>query len=312
MRIVFLGTPDFAAHHLEVLVEAGLDISAVFTQEDRRRGRGLNVCPPPAKVIAKEYGIPVYQPAKLNSEDAVRVLEDLRPDVIVVVAYGQILSKRILDIPLLGCINVHASLLPRWRGAAPIHRAILEGDKETGITTMHVDVGLDTGDMILQQRIPIDPDETVGELHDRLAKLGGEVLLETLRLVEVGNAPRIPQCEGDATYASKITKEEGLIDWGRSSGEIHDHVRGLNPWPGAYTFLDGKLLKVWKVSPVDEMSAEVVPGCIARAIEGEGIVVQTGRGLLRIDNLQLEGRRELSGVEFQRGYEFGPETVLGK
>jgi methionyl-tRNA formyltransferase len=312
MRIVFLGTPDFAAHHLEVLAEAGLDISAVFTQEDRRRGRGLNVCAPPVKVMAEEYGIPVYQRAKLNSEDAVKTLEDLKPDVIVVVAYGQILSKRILDIPLLGCINVHASLLPRWRGAAPIHRAILEGDKETGITTMYVDVGLDTGDMILQRRISIDPDETVGELHDRLAKVGGEVLLETLHLVEAGRAPRIPQCEDDVTYASKITKEEGLIDWSRSSGEIHDHVRGLNPWPGAYTFLDGKLLKVWKVSPVDEMSVGIVPGCIACATEGEGIVVQTGRGLLRINNLQLEGRCELSGVEFQRGYEFSPETVLGR
>lgn len=312
MRIVFLGTPEFAAHHLTMLAEAGHEIAAVFTQEDRRRGRGLVICEPPVKVVAKEYGIPVYQPAKLNADDAVKSLEDLKPDLIVVVAYGQILSKRVLDIPPLGCVNVHASLLPRWRGAAPIHRAIMAGDKETGITTMYVDVGLDTGDMILQRQVLIDPDETAGELHDRLAELGGEVLLETLELIKAGKAPRIPQPEEGATYAPKIKKEECLIDWSKSREEIHNHVRGLNPCPGAHTYLDGKLLKVWKVTPVDGQADTGVPGCIVEVSEEQGLLVQTGSGLLRMERLQLEGRRELCGDEFLRGYECCPETVLGQ
>jgi methionyl-tRNA formyltransferase len=245
MRIVFMGTAALACPCLEALT--GWDVAAVVTQPDRPKGRSLHLAPPPLKVTAAKLGLPVLQPVKVR--DAIAELQALRPDVIVVVAYGQILPKALLDLPPQGCINVHASLLPRWRGAAPIQAAIWAGDTETGVTTMYMDEQLDHGDIILQRREAIRPDDTSATLHDRLARLGAELLVETLRLPD---RPRRRQDERLVTYAPKLTKADGRIDWSKPAVEIDRQVRACNPWPGAFTDRDGELLKVWKVTVVND------------------------------------------------------------
>ncbi len=297
LRTVFMGTPDFALQTLQGLIDAGCKMVGVYTQPDRPKGRGKQLAAPPVKELAQKYDIPVYQPLKLRQPEAVAELEALAPDLIVVVAYGQILPKSVLEIPAHGCINVHASLLPKYRGAAPINKAIIDGETETGITTMYMDVGLDTGDMLVKKTLSIGPEETAGELHDRLASLGRETMEETLRQLCAGTLQREVQDDEQSTYASLMKKEDGRIDWSRSAQEIHNHVRGLDPWPGAYTTINGELLKLAETSPE---AAEGLPGRVIAA-DKNGVCVACGSGSLRIQQLQLAGRKRLAAADFLRG-----------
>ena len=297
LRTVFMGTPDFALQTLQGLIDAGCKMVGVYTQPDRPKGRGKQLAAPPVKELAQKYDIPVYQPLKLRQSEAVAELEALAPDLIVVVAYGQILPKRVLEIPAHGCINVHASLLPKYRGAAPINKAIIDGETETGITTMYMDVGLDTGDMLVKKALSIGPEETAGELHDRLASLGRETMEETLRQLCAGTLQREVQDDEQSTYASLMKKEDGRIDWSRSAQEIHNHVRGLDPWPGAYTTINGELLKLAETRPE---AAEGLPGNVIAA-DKNGVCVACGSGSLRIQQLQLAGRKRLAAADFLRG-----------
>jgi len=297
LRTVFMGTPDFALQTLQGLIDAGCKMVGVYTQPDRPKGRGKQLAAPPVKELAQKYDIPVYQPLKLRQPEAVAELEALAPDLIVVVAYGQILPKSVLEIPAHGCINVHASLLPKYRGAAPINKAIIDGETETGITTMYMDVGLDTGDMLVKKTLAIGPEETAGELHDRLASLGRESMEETLRRLCAGTLQREVQDDEQSTYASMMKKEDGRIDWNRSAQEIHNHVRGLDPWPGAYTTINGELLKLAETSPE---AAEGLAGTVIAA-DKNGVCVACGSGSLRIQQLQLAGRKRLAAADFLRG-----------
>ena len=297
LRTVFMGTPDFALQTLQGLIDAGCKMVGVYTQPDRPKGRGKQLAAPPVKELAQKYDIPVYQPLKLRQPEAVAELEALAPDLIVVVAYGQILPKSVLEIPAHGCINVHASLLPKYRGAAPINKAIIDGETETGITTMYMDVGLDTGDMLVKKTLSIGPEETAGELHDRLASLGRETMEETLRQLCAGTLQREVQDDEQSTYASMMKKEDGRIDWNLSAQEIHNHVRGLDPWPGAYTTHNGELLKLAETSPE---AAEGLPGSVIAA-DKNGVCVACGSGSLRIQQLQLAGRKRLAAADFLRG-----------
>ena len=297
LRTVFMGTPDFALQTLQGLIDAGCKMVGVYTQPDRPKGRGKQLAAPPVKELAQKYDIPVYQPLKLRQPEAVAELEALAPDLIVVVAYGQILPKSVLEIPAHGCINVHASLLPKYRGAAPINKAIIDGETETGITTMYMDVGLDTGDMLVKKTLSIGPEETAGELHDRLASLGRETMEETLRQLCAGTLQREVQDDEQSTYASMMKKEDGRIDWNLSAQEIHNHVRGLDPWPGAYTTINGELLKLAETSPE---AAEGLPGSVIAA-DKNGVCVACGSGSLRIQQLQLAGRKRLAAADFLRG-----------
>jgi len=297
LRTVFMGTPDFALQTLQGLIDAGCKMVGVYTQPDRPKGRGKHLAAPPVKELAQKNDIPVYQPLKLRQTEAVAELKALAPDLIVVVAYGQILPKSVLEIPANGCINVHASLLPKYRGAAPINKAIINGETETGITTMYMDVGLDTGDMLVKKTLSIGPEETAGELHDRLASLGRETMEETLRQLCAGTLKREVQDDEQSTYASMMKKEDGRIDWSRSAQEIHNHVRGLAPWPGAYTTINGKPLKLAETS---QETAEGLPGCVIAA-DKNGVCVACGSGSLRIRQLQLSGRKRLPAADFLRG-----------
>jgi methionyl-tRNA formyltransferase len=297
LRTVFMGTPDFALQTLQGLIDAGCKMVGVYTQPDRPKGRGKQLAAPPVKELAQKYDIPVYQPLKLRQPEAVAELEALAPDLIVVVAYGQILPKSVLEIPAHGCINVHASLLPKYRGAAPINKAIIDGETETGITTMYMDVGLDTGDMLVKKSLSIGPEETAGQLHDRLASLGRETMEETLRQLCAGTLQRVVQDDEQSTYAAMMKKEDGRIDWSRSAQEIHNHVRGLDPWPGAYTTINGELLKLAETRPE---SGEGSPGSVIAA-DKHGVCVACGSGSLRIQQLQLSGRKRLAAADFLRG-----------
>ena len=245
MRIVFMGTPDFAVPTLTALIEGGHEVVAVVTQPDKPKGRGKAVLMTPVKEKAIEYEIPVYQPVKVRDPEFVELLKTMAPDAIVVVAFGQILPKSILDLPKYGCVNVHASLLPKYRGAAPIQWAVIDGEKESGVTTMMMDVGLDTGDMLEKVVIPIDRDETGGSLHDKLSLAGGELILSTLKKMEEGTIVRTPQTEEGTCYAKMLTKSLGDIDWEKSAVSIERLIRGLNPWPSAYTMWNGKTIKIW-------------------------------------------------------------------
>jgi methionyl-tRNA formyltransferase len=307
LRTIFMGTPDFALQTLQGLIDAGCNMVGVYTQPDRPKGRGKQLAAPPVKELALQYNLPVYQPVKLRQPEAVAELEALAPDLIVVVAYGQILPKSVLDIPAHGCINVHASLLPSYRGAAPINKAIIDGERETGITTMYMDVGLDTGDMLIKKSLLIGPEETAGELHDRLASLGRETMEETLQQLCAGTLQREVQDDAQSSYASMMKKEDGRIDWSRSSLEIHNHVRGLDPWPGAYTSLGGELLKLARTSPDAADGGKA--GTIVSA-DSDGVRVACGRGTLLVKELQLAGRKRLAAGDFLRGCNLVPGTVL--
>ncbi len=320
MNVVFMGTPDFAVPSLRALAGAGMDIKAVVTQPDRPGGRGKRLRPPPVKEAALDLGLPVEQPGRVGDGSFVGLLRDLSPDVVAVAAFGQILPGEILDLPPLGCINVHASLLPRYRGAAPIQRAIMNGDSETGVTTMKMDRGLDTGDVLLQARTPIGPEENFGDVHDRLARMGADLLLETLGLLAAGGLTGFPQDHGKATYALAIGREDEIIDWRKSALAIKNQVRALNPWPGARTRLGDRVLKIWKVGePAAVAGSRVharenpgpVPGEIVR-VSGEGLAVQCGDRPLVIRELQLEGGKRMDAAEFLRGTRITPGTVLDR
>ncbi len=313
-----MGTPDFAVPCLRALNEAGREVVGVVTQPDRPRGRGGRVSYTPVKEAAQELGIEVYQPERVRRPEAVEIIRAWNPDLLVVVAFGQILPPSLLEIPKLGSINVHASLLPKYRGAAPIHWAVINGETETGITTMWMDAGLDTGDMILKSTTPIAPDETTGDLHDRLAAMGAGLLVETLRQVEAGRAPRQPQDSAQATYAPLVKPEHEAIDWGRSAAQIHNQIRGMNPWPVAHTYLGSGRVKVWRSSlPAGTTTAKEVaglrpgtgpvrPGQVAGVVRDIGIAAGTGEGLILIEEVQPENGRRMRAVDFARGRNLMP------
>ncbi|MBD5134877.1 MAG: methionyl-tRNA formyltransferase [Lachnospiraceae bacterium] len=309
MRIVFMGTPDFAVPVLEALCDAGHEVAAVVTQPDKPRGRGKEMQYTPVKESALERGIEVYQPVKVKDEAFVQILKEINPDVIVVVAFGQILPSTILHMPKYGCINVHASLLPKYRGAAPIQWVIIDGEKETGITTMQMDEGLDTGDMMLKAVISIDEKETGGSLHDKLAGIGGTLIVDTLKQVEEGSIVLEKQDDSKSNYAKMLNKKLGRIDFEKSAEEIERLIRGLNPWPSAYTSLNGKTLKIWDAD-VRKEKTDIPPGEIIEVTNDE-ILVSTGDGILIINELQLEGKKRMDTESFLRGYKVEKGEKLG-
>lgn len=310
MRIVFMGTPDFSVPALNALVDAGHEVAAVVTQPDRPKGRGKDVQMTPVKLQALEYGIPVYQPEKVKDPAFVEILKELHPEAIVVIAFGQILSKAILDIPPYGCVNIHASLLPKYRGAAPIQWAVIDGEKETGVTTMMMDVGLDTGDMLEKTVIPLDPKETGGSLFEKLSQAGGKLILSTLDKLGKGTAVRTPQKDEDSTYAKMLTKSLGRIDWSMEAEAIERLIRGLNPWPSAYTSLHGKTLKLWDGDVLKE-TTDARPGQVVLC-DPRRLVVAAGEGLLSIRQLQLEGKKRMDVETFLRGYSVKEGEILGE
>ncbi len=317
MRVVFMGTPEFAVPTLEALI-ARHEVIAVVTQPDKPKGRGKAMACPPVKETAMAHDIPVYQPVRVREESFVGTLRELQPDVIVVVAFGQILPESILNIPPYGCINVHASLLPKYRGAAPMQWAIINGEKETGITTMYMAKGLDTGDMIDTVVIPIDPKETGETLHDKLSAAGGKLILQTLEELEAGTAKRIPQDDAKSSYAGMLTRELGEIDWTKSAVEIERLIRGLNSWPSAYTYLHGKTLKIWDadVAQSDARQEETAlsktaPGTVT-AVKKDCFYVQTGDGQLKVNEVQLQGKKRMSVQAFLLGNRIEKGLVYGR
>lgn len=300
MKIMFMGTPDFAVPVLEKLIASKKhEVVVVVTKPDKARGRGANVSFSPVKEVAVREGIPVLQPVKIREEQSVAELKEYPVDAAVVVAFGQILSREILDMPQYGCINVHGSLLPRWRGAAPIQWSILAGDQVTGITTMLMDEGVDTGDMLLTKEVSIGERETGGELFDRMSVLGADVLLETLEAVEAGTIQPQKQDNESSTYAKILTKELGRLDFGKPAKELERFVRGLNPWPSAYTSYEGKTLKIWDAS-VDGQQIDAVPGEIV-TVGKESFSIKTGEGNLVVHEVQLEGKRRMKVGDFLCG-----------
>ncbi len=297
MRVIFMGTPDFAVPSLEKLLDRGDQVCAVFTQPDKPKGRGHKMQAPPVKELALERGLPVFQPATLREEEVQRQIAELAPDVIVVAAYGKILPKAVLDTPKFGCINVHGSLLPKYRGAAPIQWAVIHGDAVSGVTTMFMAEGMDTGDMLLKAETPIGPEETSGELFDRLKEIGAELLGETLDQLERGVLKRIPQNEEEATHAPLLSKELSQVDWTRPAGDLHNLIRGLNPWPCAFAMLDGKRVKLLSSQIVDGQGA---PGTMRS--RPEGLVVFCGEGALLLTELQTENGKRMSGKDYLLGH----------
>jgi methionyl-tRNA formyltransferase len=313
MRVVFAGTPEFARAAFERLHAAGFAIPLVLTQPDRPAGRGMKLQPSPVKHFAADHGVPVAQPRSLRldgkfPEDAAAArgaLEAARPDVMVVAAYGLILPQWVLDLPRLGCLNIHASLLPRWRGAAPIHRAIEAGDAETGVTIMQMDAGLDTGDMLLTERLPIAPDDTTATLHDKLAALGARMIVEALELAACGGLRPVPQPAGGVTYAHKIEKAEAAIDWSLPADAIARRVRAFDPFPGATARIGDETVKVWRAHAVMRGRGSVAPGTVV-ALDDHGIGVACGQGRLEITQLQRAGGKRLAAADFLRGFPLQP------
>jgi methionyl-tRNA formyltransferase len=312
-NVVFMGTPDFAVGTLQALIDSPhYEVKAVFSQPDKPKGRGKAMQMPPVKETALAAGIPVYQPVKIREPQWLDVLNELKPDVIVVVAFGQIIPKTILELPEYGCINVHASLLPMYRGAAPIQWAVINGDKESGVTTMRMDTGLDTGDMILKEIVPLAPDETGGSLFDKLSAVGASLLIRTLEALEDGTATFTPQPEESTTpYAAMLTKQDGAIDWTRSAARIECQIRGLNPWPSAYTRYKGKMLKIWGAQLTDRPQTTAAPGTIIEVTK-TSLHVQTGDGILSITELQPEGKKRMPIDAYLRGYPAAPGELLGE
>lgn len=304
-NVVFMGTPDFAVGTLRALIDdEKYHVQAVFTQPDKPKGRGKAVQMTPVKEMAVQAGIPVYQPVKIREPQWIQVLTELAPDAVVVVAFGQIIPKVILELPKYGCINVHASLLPAYRGAAPIQWAVINGDKESGVTTMRMDAGIDTGDMILKETVTLDKNETGGSLFDKLSRTGGALLIRTLDAISNGTAQYEKQPEESPTpYAAMLTKKDGAIDWTKSAEEIECLIRGLNPWPSAYTKYRGKTLKIWaaRVEEQEKEDSASVPGSVAEVTKNT-LKIQTGKGLLSIRELQPEGKKRMEIDAFLRGY----------
>ena len=295
MKIVYMGTPDFAVPPLAALVKAGYEVTAVVTQPDKPKGRGKTLMPTPVKEEAMKYDIPVYQPLKVRDPEFVEILENIAPDIIVVAAFGQIIPKKILDMPKYGCINIHASLLPKYRGAAPIQWAVINGDKVSGVTTMRMDEGLDTGDMILKKETPIGENETYGELHDRLKEIGAEALVETIGLIEQGKAPREKQDDSLSSYAPMLDKKIAKLDFNKPAQQLHNLIRGLSPWPVAHTTVGGKLLKVHRAVL---SSGKGEPGAV---IDNKKFIVACKEGALELLEVQMEGGKRMKGEDFLRG-----------
>ena len=308
MKIIFMGTPDFAVGTLRSLAEAGHEITLVVSQPDKPKGRGHAMVPTPVKVVAEELGIPVFQPVKIR--EAKDVLEKTEADVCVVAAFGQIIPASILHMKKYGCINVHASLLPKYRGAAPIQWAVLDGEEKTAITTMYMEKGLDTGDMIDKAEVVLDKKETAGSLHDKLMVLGADLLLETLKKLEDGTAVREKQNDEESCYAKMLSKDMGQIDFTKSAREIECLIRGMNPWPSAYTSLDGKTMKVWEADVLDAQSKEE-PGTIVEVNKKE-IIVATGSNDLALHEIQLAGKKRMQVQAFLLGYQVEAGTKLGE
>lgn len=307
-----MGTPDFSVGTLKALAAAGHEIAGVVSQPDKPKGRGKNLQPTPVKEAAMELGLSVYQPKKVRDSEFLEVLKELNPEVIVVVAFGQLIPKSILELAPYGCINVHASLLPKYRGAAPIQWAVIDGEPETGVTIMRMDEGLDTGDMISKVTVPVSADETGGSLFDKLSEAGAKLLVETLPSLEEGTAVFEKQPEESPTaYAGMIKKSMGDLDWNRPAEELERLIRGLNPWPSAYTKLDGKTLKIWKAQVLEEKEEEEkqMPGTILSTDQQE-FKVKTGKGILKITELQLEGKKRMDTSSFLRGYHLEGGKVL--
>lgn len=309
MKIVFMGTPDIAVGCLQKIIDEKHELIGVVTQPDKPVGRGKKMGMPPVKELALKYDIPVYQPLKARDEAFIEEIKALNPDVIVVVAFGQILPKALLDIPKFGCINVHVSLLPKYRGAAPINWVIINGEEKTGVTTMYMDEGLDTGDMILTSEFDLDNEITAGELHDKMKEIGAETLKETLELIEKGCAPRTPQNHDEFSYAPMMNKSLGNIDWSKSATEIHNLVRGVNPWPSAYTTYNNDTMKIWKTKVLNEKSTKS-PGTITK-VDKEGIRVSTNDNVLLIEEIQMPGKKRVQVGEYIKGNSIDTDLVLG-
>lgn len=307
MRIVFMGTPDFAAAILQRLIDTGRNVVGVFSQPDKPVGRKQIITPTATKVVAIEHNIPVFQPAKLRDGEALKIMQELKPDLTVVAAYGKILPKDILEVSPLGNVNVHGSLLPKYRGSAPIQWSVINGDEITGITTMFMAEGMDTGDMIMKFELPIGEDETAGELFDRMAELGAESIEKTLELFDKGEVKAEPQNEEEATYAPMLKKEMGEIDFSKTAEEIHNLARGLNPWPMAYTFLDGKSIKIHAAK-----IAEGFSGAEGTLLDEKRFIVGCKNGAVEFITVQPEGKNKMSGADFIRGRRLEKGTVFGK
>lgn len=308
MKVIFMGTPDFAVGTLEAIIKAGHEVLLVVTQPDKPKGRSGALQFPPVKECAVAHGIEVFQPTKIRLEENVEFLRKYDADIFVVAAFGQILPKSILDMPKYGCINVHASLLPKYRGAAPIQWAVINGDPVTGVTIQQMDIGVDTGDIILTKELAIAEDETGGGLFDKLAVVGAEACLEAMEQIANGTATRTPQNHEEATHVSMISKEFGFIDWNKSAVEIERLIRGLNPWPSAYTKLDGKTFKIWKACVIADNS-DATPGTVV-CVDKSAMKVQTGDGLLSLLEVQLEGKKRMDIGAFLRGYSVEEGTHL--
>lgn len=304
MKVVYMGTPDFAVGALEALIEAGHQVTAVVTQPDKPKGRGKEVQMSPVKACALKYNIPVLQPVKIKEAEAVETLRTYQADIFVVAAFGQILSEEILAMPKYGCVNIHASLLPKYRGAGPIQWAIINGEKITGVTIMRMDKGLDTGDMLFQKEVAIAPDETADTLHDKLAEAGAHLIVEALAKIEAGDVTPVKQKDEESCYAKMLTKAMGRIDWQMDAKKLDCLIRGLISWPGASTVFRGKSSKIWKeevVSEQDGFNAMAQPGTVVR-VEKDAFYVQTGKGILKILEAQPEGKKRMAVKDFLLGY----------
>ncbi len=314
MKIIFMGTPDFARTALEKIIEAGHEVTLVVTQPDKPKGRSGELQVSDVKACALEHGIPVFQPVRIKLPENVAELKKYEADIYVVAAFGQILSQEILDIPKFGCVNIHASLLPKYRGAAPIQQAILDGEEKTGVTIMQMAAGMDTGDILIQREIPIEHNETGGGLFDKLSILGGELIVDALPMIERGELTPVPQDEAKATKCGKLSKDMGKIDFYKDADTIRNLVRGLNPWPSAFTSLNGKMLKIWKAEVEEDSSdnqakdAEI--GAIVH-VEKDSFSVKTGKGYLKVEELQLEGKKRMMVKDFLLGYKLETGMKLG-
>ncbi|SDY92664.1 methionyl-tRNA formyltransferase [Tindallia californiensis] len=311
MKIVYMGTPDFAVPTLIALANSERDeIVGIFTQPDRPKGRGHRMMMPPVKEKALDYGIPVFQPEKKIDEAEIRILKELDPDLIVVAAYGHILPETVIQLPLYGCINVHASLLPKYRGAAPIQWAIINGEKETGVTTMQMDAGLDTGDMLLRASIPIEDTDTSVTMHDKLAALGAELMMKTLETLREGKLKAEPQNSDASTYAPMLQRDTGEINWNQSASTIHCLIRGTQPWPAAYSFCQGEKMKIWQSKVIKMSSNSQCPGLI-RQVSKHGILVDTAEDQLLIEEIQMPGKKRMAVSSFLTGNTISANITLG-
>lgn len=307
MKIIFMGTPEFAVPSLKKLLDENYDVCAVFTKPDKPQGRKMIITPPPVKVYAQEHNIEVFQPEKLRTQETYELIKNLNPDLIIVVAYGKILPKNILEFPKYGCINVHGSLLPKYRGAAPIQWSIINGDKVTGITTMFMDEGLDTGDILLQSKIFINNDETSEELKKRLSEVGADLLIKTIKKLEDGTLERIKQNDAEATFSPPLDKITGNIDWEKTAEEINNLIRGSNPWPIARTLLRGKLFKIYKSKISTHRS--IYPG---KVVSTEPLIIGCGKNTsLELTEVQIEGKKRMTANDFSRGYRLTDKTIFG-